>query len=46
MVKEAWVNEISLPIKGSVSPTSVQFVDAIKDEPDFFLLAGYVPATS
>lgn len=22
---------------------SVQFADAIKDEPDFFLLVGYVP---
>ena len=42
MVKEAWVSCISLAPKSS-HLTSVQFAEAIEDEPDFFLLVGYVP---
>jgi hypothetical protein len=45
MVNEAWVSRVSSIIYGAhgLTPTSVQFADAIKDEPDFFLLVGYVP---
>ena len=42
MVKEAWVSYSTLIILGfqGLTRTSVQFADAIKDEPDFFLLVG------
>ena len=44
MVKEAWVSCIPcLYLYPKGSNMSVQFADAIKDEPDFFLLVGYVP---
>jgi hypothetical protein len=45
MVNEAWVSRVSSIIYGAhgLTPTFVQFADAIKDEPDFFLLVGYVP---
>ena len=43
MVKEHWVN-ISSASAASHSEYSdvIQFAEAIKEEPDFFLLAGYV----
>ena len=43
MVKEAWVRCIILESNLKDSHTSAQFAEAIKDEPDFFLLLGYVP---
>jgi hypothetical protein len=42
MVKEAWVRDFH-PFPEIISCLFLQFADAIKDEPDVFLLAGHMP---
>ena len=43
MVKEQWVRRQAFFLSSQHAKLGLQFADAIKDEPDLFLLAGHMP---